>query len=172
MARWIGMALALAALSQVGCAAMQRTWAFSTLDVTGPALWVHATETLVTQKDVWLQIRVENVSGGPLDVDLETFVLTLPDGEQVLGYVSYMTRKKDQMGGAWDKVRRKDVDDPPLQPGKSFEIQLNFHQYGRDYRRLPTLSVDLSGILVDGASVTLPPLVLEAPAEAPMGEHI
>jgi len=68
-------------------------------------------------------------------------------------------------------VRRKD-DDPPLQPGQHFQIQLNFHQYGRDYRRLPTLTVDLSGILVDGVSADVPPLVLEAPAGAPMGEHI
>jgi hypothetical protein len=160
--------LAVAALALSGCAAMKRTWAFSEPTVTGPQLRVEARETLVTQKDVWLELEVKNVSGTPLDVDMETFVLTLPDGEEVLGYVDYMTRKKEQLSGV---VRRND-DDPPLQPGQHLRIQLNFHQYGRDYRRLPTLIVDLSGILVDGVSADVPPLVLEAPANAPMGEHI
>jgi len=88
------LSFAVAALALSGCAAMKRTWAFSEPTVTGPRLRVEAVETLVTQKDVWLEIQVENVSGTPLDVDMETFVLTLPDGEEVLGYVSYMTRKK------------------------------------------------------------------------------
>ncbi len=162
------MSLTVAALVLSSCAAMKRTWAFSQPDVAGPALKVQATESLVTQKDVWLQIDVQNVSDQPLDIDLATFVLTLPDGEEVLGYVSYMTRKKKQLSGM---VKRND-EDPALEPGQSFEIQLNFHQFGRDYRRLPTLSVDLSGILVDGVSADMPPLVLEAPPEAPMGEHI
>ncbi len=156
----------------VGCAAMQRTWAFAGAPVEGPQLRVEATEALITQKDVWLTIRVENVGTTPLRVSLETFVLTLPDGEEVLGYVSYLTRRQQQLEGAWDRVRRKDAEDPPLQPGQDFAIQLNFHQYGRDYRRLPTLHIDLAGLLLDGASADLPPLVLTAPPEAPLGEHI
>ena len=162
------MSLAVAALVLSSCAAMRRTWAFSEPDVAGTTLWVRATESLVTQKDVWLQIEVQNVSDTPVDIDLATFVLTLPDGEEVLGYVSYMTRKKEKLTGL---VKRND-EEPPLAPGQSFEVQLNFHQFGRDYRRLPTLSVDLSGILVDGTSADMPPLLLEAPPEAPMGEHI
>lgn len=166
------LSLAMAALVGSGCAAMQRTWAFDVAAIAGPEVQVKATEANVTQKDVWLTIQVENVSGRPLDVSFETFVLTLPDGEQVDGYVNYMDRRMSDLTDTFNSVRGKDTGDPPLQPGGHVEVQLNFHQYGRDLRRLHTLTVDLAGLLVDGSSTTLAPLVLEAPPEAPLGEHL
>ena len=151
---------------------MQRTWAFSTPEVSGNQVRVATTESLVTQKDVWLRIEVENVTPDPVQVTFESFVLTLPDGEEVVGYVSYLERRMSDLSNAWKKVRRKDTEDRGVAPGQAIEIQLNFHQYGRDFRRLPSLSIDLSGVLVDGHSATLEPLVIEAPPEAPLGEHI
>jgi hypothetical protein len=173
MSRWLGaLLLVTACLTATGCAAMQRSWIFSAPGVQGSQIQVTTSEAYVTQKDVWLTIRVENTSSSPVDLAFETFVLTLPDGEEVLGYVSYMDRQMQALENVLDRARRKETEEPPVQPGRSVQIQLNFHQYGRDLRRLPILRIDMAGLLVDGASSDLPALVLEAPAKAPMGEDI
>jgi hypothetical protein len=165
--------VALAVLLLTGCAAMKRTWQFSAPAVSGPAVQVGLRQADVTQKTAFVTFWVRNISSQPVTVEAGTFSLRLPDGTEVSGKTALFDRGYDGAVGllaqaGWVDEPKK----PSLAPGKEMEVALAFRQYGRDLRRHPTLSVALDALLVNGQPAQLPPLLLHAPAEAPMGEDI
>ena len=167
------VALIAGALIATGCAAMKRTWEFQAVPVASPQLQVTPGRIGVAQKSAYVSFRVRNVSAAPVVVEAGTFVLRLPDGAGVTGKTSFLTRGYEGARGLLARVGwAEGKSTPPLAPGAEVEIALNFRQYGRDLRRHPTLTVALDGLLVDGKPAALPPLVLTAPPDAPLGEGI
>jgi hypothetical protein len=156
-----------------GCAAMKRTWHFQAAPVANAQVQVTPGTIGVAQKSVFVSFTVRNTSPAPATIEARAFVLRLPDGTTVAGNTSFITRSYDTARGLLARVGWADGKaTPAVPPGGEVEIALNFRQYGRDLRRHPTLIVALDGLLVDGQPAALPPLVLTAPPEAPMGEDI
>jgi len=157
----------------MGCAAMKRTWQFSAPAVSGAALQVGLKQADVTQKTAFVTFWVRNVSSQPVTIEAGTFSLRLPDGTEVSGKTALFDRGYDGAVGllahtGWVDAPKK----PSLAPGEAMDVALAFRQYGRDLRRHPTLSVALDALVVNGQPAQLPPLLLQAPAGAPMGEDI
>ncbi len=151
---------------------IQRTWDFSAEAVAGPRVRVQVIEAKITQKDAWVTLRVFNQMTTAARVEFATFVLSYPDGDTVEGYLSYGEKLGKTLAHAEQTLRREEQEEPLVAPGAHVDIQLDFHQYGRDLRRHETLTIDLAGVIIDGVSAQLPSLVLRAPPEAPIGEHI
>jgi len=167
----------VAALSMVvalaGCAAMKRTWVFHAAPVVGERVDVTPNRLEVAQKSAYVSFWIRNRSAAPVVIEPGSFTLRLPDGTTVAGKTNFFNRHVD---GAWSALAWTGLVEqkgkPALPPGASVEVALQFRQYGRDLRRQPSLTVTLDGLRVDGQPVALPPLVLTAPPEAPMGEDI
>jgi len=166
-------AVVISILSVPGCAAMVRTWSFHADPVQGPRLEVAVTRANVKQKDAYVTLRIKNRTSSPLRVELATFTLRLPDGEPVLGKTGLMGRAARGARGVLGKLGiAGKTEEPGLAPGAALEARLSFRQNRRDLRRHPRLTIDLSAIRVEGQPARLPQLVLTAPDNAPMGEHI
>jgi hypothetical protein len=166
-------ALAAVALVAAGCAAMKRTWHFQAAPVASAQVLVTPGRIGVAQKSAYVSFRVRNTSAVPAVVEAGTFVMRLPDGTAVTGHTSFLTRGYEGARGLLVRVGWADAQGrPAVPPGGEVEIALNFRQYGRDLRRHPRLTIALDGLVVDGKPAALPPLVLTAPPEAPMGEDI
>ena len=166
------VALAVGALIATGCAAMKRTWHFQAVPVASAQVQVTPGVIGVAQKSAYVSFKVKNVSAVPAVVEAGTFVLafpTAPPSSEKRASSPVATTGHAACSRAW--AGRTETT-PPLAPGAEVEIALNFRQYGRDSRRHPTLTVALDGLLVDGKPAALPPLVLTAPPDAPMGEDI
>lgn len=163
----------LCALLLTGCAAMKRTWQFDAPAVSGAAVQVSLKEANVTQKTAFVTFSVRNISSQPITVEAGTFSLRLPDGTEVSGKTALLDRGYEGAVGLLAKTGWVDEPKKPsLAPGKEMEVALAFRQYGHDLRRHPTLSVALDALLLNGKPAQLPPLLLHAPAGAPMGEDI
>jgi hypothetical protein len=159
--------------SLVGCAAMVRTWSFGAEPVQGSRLKVTVTKAKVKQKDVYVTLRIKNHGPAPLRVKVGTFTLKLPDGEEVRGKTGLIGRAAAGVKGvlsSWGAIKKQA--EPKLAAGGTLTAELAFRQSHRDLRRQPRLTIDLSAIRVEGQSAQLPKLVLVAPDDAPMGEHI
>lgn len=160
-------------ISVVGCAAMVRTWSFDAKPVQGSRLRVTVVEAEVKQKDVYVTLRIKNHGTSPLHVEVGTFTLRLPDGEEVRGKTGLIGRAAEGVKGvlsSWGAMKKQA--EPKLAAGGTMTAELTFRQHHRDLRRQPRLTIDLSGIRVEGQPAQLPKLVLVAPAAAPMGEQI
>src|SRR6185369_8409200 len=141
--------------------------------VLGPTVQVTAARIGVAQKSAYVSFLVRNTSSAPGVIEAGTFTLRLPDGTTIAGHTSFIGRGYEGARGLLERAGVVDAKGKSaVAPGASVEIALGFRQYGRDLRRQPTLTVALDGLLVDGRPVALPPLVLVAPPEAPMGEDI
>jgi hypothetical protein len=166
-------ALAAGALAATGCAAMKRTWHFQAVPVASAQVQVTPGTIGVAQKSAYVSFRVRNTSAAPAVIEAGTFVMRLPDGTEVTGNTSVLSRGYQGARGLLARVGWADAQGKPaVPPGGEIEIALNFRQYGRDLRRHPTLTIAMDGLRVDGKPAALPPLVLTAPPGAPMGEHI
>ena len=164
---------AVCALLLTGCAAMKRSWQFSAPAVSGAAVQVGLKQADVTQKTAFVTFWVKNISPQPVTVEAGTFSLRFPDGTEVSGKTALLDRGYDGAVGLLSHTGWVDAPKTPsLAPGQTLEVALAFRQYGRDLRRHPTLSVALEALSVNGQPAQLPPLLLHAPAEAPMGEDI
>ena len=162
---------ALVLLLATGCAAMKRTWAFSAISAQDQDLSVEVVEALVTQRTAWVTLRITNHRETGVDLVPGELVMTWDDGTTTVGSAGHFRSRASGLAEAWAGLTggkaRKD-----LEPETSREIKYAFRQYGRDLRRHPRYDIDLGGLVVDGHAVSLPPLRLTAPPEAPMGEQL
>jgi hypothetical protein len=156
-----------------GCSAMVRTWSFSAAPVDSPQLRVELAEAKVKQKDAYLRLKLHNRSSAPQTIQVGALTMTLPDGHRVTGKTSLVGRVNTgakNLLSKWGIGSR--APEPRLAPGASMELSLAFRQHRRDLRRHPRLTVDLTGITVDGRPARLAPLMLRQPEGAPVGEQI
>ncbi|HJN77726.1 MAG TPA: hypothetical protein QGF58_27645 [Myxococcota bacterium] len=151
----------------LSCLAMKRTWEFSADPAPADPIVVRVAETRVQQKDASIELSIVNQTDEPFEVELRQSRLSLPDGEAWPAFVG------DGKGTDFARLilgfQPKD-EVLALPPGGDARAMVRVHQYGRDLRRHSALTLHLE-LRVDGQALTVP-VVLEAPSEAPMGEHI
>lgn len=149
-----------------GCAAMVRTWSYSTQAVHATKVSLEPREVQVRQDTIVVDAWLRSNADAPLTVDLGRARLEGLDLD-----VEGRALLTDEAGPlAWLGLGGTDA--TTLAPHSTTEVRVVFRVVGRDLRRLPRYRVSLPDLRVDGAEVSLQPLLLAAPAEAPMGEHI
>jgi hypothetical protein len=162
--------LVLVAFALSACAAMVRTWDLSAQPsyVESPVLRVAVSQAKVKQKDLYLTLRLRNLSKSSRRVHVGAVTMTLPDGERVVGKTSLVGRVR----GALASLGLGRRSDEPLAADATVEVEVTFRQHRRDLRRHPRLTIDLSAVEVDGQPLATAPLVLVPPPRAPIGEQI
>ena len=151
----------------LGCAAMVRTWDFKPAASTGERIAVEVAQAKISQRTAAIILRITNTTQNDLPFELGETHLVLPDGDYVAG-------KSHVLKAGWKKLKRlfgKDAAQT-LPAGASIDIEVYYRQYKRDLRRHPTLTLHFENYIFAGANEDIAPIILSAPPEAPMGEHI
>jgi hypothetical protein len=165
-----------------GCAAMVRTWQFSSNDVvvvpptaTPPEnrIEIRLRSARVRQKTVYVTLAVANLGSQPASVNAGAFSMRLPDGTTLSGDAPVLNQALSLgksllaavgIGGG--------PQGPYLHPGATLEMEVEFRAVRRDLRRLPVLDLGVDAITINGQPCTDQHLFLQAPERAPKGENI
>jgi hypothetical protein len=169
-------------LGSASCAAMVRTWNFSSSDVVvapptaAPPenrVEIRLRSASVKQKTVHVTIAVANLGVQPARVGAGKFSLRLPDGTTLFGSAPILDRAAD-LGKSLLAV--VGIGHGPqgshLAPGATLEMDVEFRDPRRDLRRFPVLDLGVDAISIDGWPCTDQHLFLRAPERAPKGENI
>jgi|GEM_PF-1418198 len=169
-------------LGSVGCAAMVRTWQFSSSDVVvvpsnavppeGP-VEIRLSSAKVKQKTVHVELVLANRGGRPARIDAKEFSLRLPDGTTLTGAAPALDQAVKAGKYLLSVVGLGSKAEPPqIAPGGTLEIEVDFRDNRRDLRRYPTLELGVDAISINGQPCTNRHITLAAPARAPMGQDI
>ncbi len=164
------LALAMALVALTSCAAMRRTWQFQGQSASAPALQVEVQSADVSQRHLGLQLRLRNPGAQPIAVQCENAAVTLPDGQTFTTSVGGL--HSDWQRGLAAVGIGKRPGTLTIAAGETAALEISLTQGQRDLRRVGVLQVRLSDLQVDGQPVELPPVLLRAPPEAPLGEDI
>ncbi len=156
------------------CAAMRRTWQFHAEPVataaSSPGFEVRVRSAAVTQHRVAIELTLHNTGTQPLTVQCENASLTLPDGAT---FTSSFGNVQSDMARRLAVIGIGKAGEPlTIAPGASAPLELSISQGRRDLRRFPKLLIQFIDLKLGGEPVSLPPLQLLAPPEAPLGEDI
>ncbi|MBI5610540.1 MAG: hypothetical protein HY902_16810 [Deltaproteobacteria bacterium] len=166
----VALGTVLAATALTGCAAMRRTWQFQAEATSSPALQVKVESAAVSQRRLAMQLRLHNPGAQPITIQAENATLTLPDGQEFTSSVGGL--QSEFAKGLANIGIGKAAPPVTIAPGESVPLEISISQGRRDLRRFATLQVRLPDLRIDGQPATLAPLVLRAPADAPLGEDI
>ncbi len=166
----IALLTALAVASAGGCAAMRRSWQFHAEPVATLPIALSVVEATVMQRRIEVTLELTNTGEEPAEVHCDQVTVTLPDGTvfdgELAGIGADIGRKLVGLG------LRDGVDKRALSRGQNTRFSFGINQGARDLRRFATLEVRILDLTVNGAHLDLPPVVLRAPQEAPLGEDI
>ena len=164
-------------LGLAGCAAMVRTWQFSSSDVVvaTPAasrVEIRLRSATVKQKTVHVTLAVANLGSRPATVDAGPFSLRLPDGTTLSGDASALDYALKLGKSLLAAVGLGDGKGPQLAPGATLDMNVEFRDNRRDLRRYPVLDLEVDAISINSQRCTDRHIFLQAPERAPKGENI
>ncbi|MDH5673856.1 MAG: hypothetical protein OEZ06_16990 [Myxococcales bacterium] len=153
---------------------MQRTWDFEAHARHGALLEVQEVTASVTRDVVALTLRVRNPGPQPVAIEPGLLVLRLPDGETIEAAPSLLELGERVVGGLMSRLGLGQGQSEPRRtaPGASALLRVTFRELRRDLRRYGRLEVDVSSVAVEGRPAGIPPVILTAPAGAPLGQDV
>lgn len=149
---------------------MRRSWQFYAEPVAAMPIALSVVEANVAQRRIEVTLELTNTGEEPADVACDQVTVTLPDGTvfdgELAGIGADIGRKLAGLG------LRDAVDKRALQRGQNTRFSFGINQGARDLRRFANLEIRLLDLVVNGQRIELPPVVLRAPPDAPLGEDI